>query len=257
MALIDCKFFSEVLGLSTQATVILPQATSGQIGMTGEAATGPHPTLYLLHGMSDDHTIWTRRTSIERYVAPLGLAVVMPAVHRSFYSDQAIGYHYWTFLSEELPVLMRSFFPLSSAREDTFAAGLSMGGYGAFKWALRRPDAIAAAASLSGGLDVMHRAPSRPEWQATFGSAERAAANGDDLFDLASQVGADCPPLYQWCGTEDFLYEDNLRFRDHAHALGLPLVYEEGPGAHEWSCWDLMIQRVLDWLPLRSRAADS
>jgi putative tributyrin esterase len=255
VALIDCKFFSEVLGLSTEATVILPQATTGQIGMTGEAATGPHPTLYLLHGMSDDHTIWTRRTSIERYVAPLGLAVVMPAVHRSRYSDQAVGYRYWTFLSEELPELMRSFFPLSSAREDNFAAGLSMGGYGAFKWALRRPDAIAAGASLSGGLNTVQGNPSRPDWQATFGSVGRAVANGDDLFDLATKVGPECPPLYQWCGTEDSLYGDNLRFRDHASGLGLPLTYEEGPGAHEWACWDLMIQRVLEWLPLRTRPA--
>lgn len=92
-----------------------------------------HPTLYLLHGLSDDHTIWLRRTSIERYVASMGLAVVMPAVHRSFYTDMDKGYRYWTFISEELPALARSFFPLSDKREDNFAAGLSMGGYGAFK----------------------------------------------------------------------------------------------------------------------------
>lgn len=256
VALIECKFFSEVLGLSTEAMVILPQATSGQIGMAGRAASGPHPTLYLLHGMSDDDTIWVRRTSIERYVSSLGLAVVMPTVHRGYYTDQAVGYPYWTFLSEELPQLMRSFFPLSAAREDNFAAGLSMGGYGALKWALRRPDAIAAAASLSGGLNVADREHTRPEWQATFGSAERVEANGDDLFALATKAaGNDCPPLYQWCGTDDFLYEDNLRFRDHCRTLGLPLTYEEGPGGHDWACWDLMIQRVLEWLPLRDRPA--
>ena len=103
MAHLRCDFYSEALGLSTTMTVILPQQTSTQIGMTGVADAGPPPVLYLLHGLSDDDTIWLRRTSIERYVAPLGLAVVMPQVHRSFYTDEAYGGRYWTFLSEELP----------------------------------------------------------------------------------------------------------------------------------------------------------
>ena len=57
MAFIQCDFFSEVLGLSCSMNVILPQQTRGQIGMEGRVAAGKHPTLYLLHGLSDDHTI--------------------------------------------------------------------------------------------------------------------------------------------------------------------------------------------------------
>jgi putative tributyrin esterase len=251
MALVECKFFSEVLGLSTEAMVILPQATQGQIGMEGRVAGGRHPTLYLLHGMSDDHTIWMRRTSIERYAAPLGLAVVMPSVHRSRYVDQVDGYRYGTFLMDELPQIMREFFPLSERREDSFVAGLSMGGYGALKWALQRPEAFAAAASLSGGLDAAGRDPTNPEWRRSFGDLEQLRANRNDLFGLAEEVaGGDVPALYQWCGTEDKLYDENVRFRDHCRKLDLPLTYEEGPGGHEWACWDLMIQRVLDWIPL-------
>ena len=139
MALIHCDFFSEVLHLSTSVVVILPQPAPSQNGTTGCGGSHKHPTLYLLHGLSDDHTIWQRRTSIERYVSLLDLAVVMPAVHRSFYTDMAHGYRYWTFISEELPALARSFFPLSDAREDNFVAGLSMGGYGAFKLGLTHP----------------------------------------------------------------------------------------------------------------------
>ena len=154
MALIKCDFYSDALGLSTSMHVILPQQTHTQIGMENVTGTGLHPTLYLLHGMSDDDSIWLRRTSIERYVASLGIAVVMPQVHRSFYTDMAEGGQYWTFISEELPKLARSFFPLSPKREDNFVAGLSMGGYGAFKLALRKPDQYAAAASLSGALDM-------------------------------------------------------------------------------------------------------
>ena len=108
MALVRCSFYSDVLEVSTTMTVVLPQATTTQIGMAGSASvrTEGAPVLYLLHGMSDDETIWTRRTSIERYVADRGLAVVMPRVERSFYADEVHGHRYWTFLSEELPSLV-------------------------------------------------------------------------------------------------------------------------------------------------------
>ena len=118
MALLHCDFFSDALGLCSSMDVILPQAPPG----TRARGRRLFPTLYLLHGLSDDHTIWQRRTSIERYVADLPLAVVMPAVGRSFYTDMAHGLRYWTFVSEELPALCRSFFPLSARREDTFVS---------------------------------------------------------------------------------------------------------------------------------------
>src|SRR5215207_6612200 len=170
MAHLRCDFFSVALILSTTMTVILPQETSTQIGMASRHRQGLPPVLYLLHGLSDDDTIWLRRTSIERYVAPLGLAVVMPQVHRSFYTDEAVGGRYWTFLSEELPALVYSFFRLSDRREDTFVAGLSMGGYGALKWALRDPQRFAAASSLSGALDVerLRATGPRPEDPSLF-----------------------------------------------------------------------------------------
>lgn len=255
MALVQCDFFSETLGLSTSMTVILPQPTRSQIGLTGVAGGGKHKVLYLLHGLSDDHTIWLRRTSIERYVAPLGLAVVMPGVARSFYTDMRQGGRYWSFVSDELPALCESFFPLSDRREDRFVAGLSMGGYGAFKLGLRRPDLFSAAASLSGAVDAgeLLRDENRAaELTRIFGPPDEFGGGDDDLFHLAEQVAAagNAPRLFQWCGTDDFLYQQNLRFRDHAARLGLPLTWSEGPGGHSWDQWDREIQRVLDWLDL-------
>ncbi|MEE9404329.1 MAG: alpha/beta hydrolase-fold protein, partial [Algisphaera sp.] len=129
MALVRCDFFSDVLQLSTSMTVILPQDTgAAQVGIASASGGVPqagYPTLWLLHGLSDDHTIWMRRTSIERYVADTGLAVVMPQVDRSYYADMVQGKKYWTFISEELPKVARQFFRLSERREDNFVAGLS------------------------------------------------------------------------------------------------------------------------------------
>src|SRR3954463_14247195 len=205
MALLRCDVFSDALGLSTSMTVILPQPTTSQIGMTGGAPAEPPPVLYLLHGLSDDDTIWLRRTSIERYVAPLGLAVVMPQVHRSFYADEAYGGRYWTFLSEELPQLVGSLFRISDRREDTFVAGLSMGGYGALKWALRQPDRFAAAASLSGAVDVerLRTGPARELDPNLFGRIFGDREVGDTADDLAWLVAhadpATRPELWIGC----------------------------------------------------------
>jgi putative tributyrin esterase len=253
VALIRCDFFSEALGLSTSMTVILPERAEGRIGMSGWAPDDDPPVLYLLHGLSDDDSIWLRRTSIERYAAPLGLAVVMPQVHRSFYTDQACGGRYWTFLSEELPDLVASFFRVSQRPEDTFVAGLSMGGYGAFKWALRRPGAFAAAASLSGAMDVarlQQEGPHSDVLQATFGD-KSVAGTDDDLLHLLDECEpAGLPRLYLCCGTEDALLDDNRRFIDAARRRGVDLVFDLDPGDHEWGYWDAHIRDVLDWLPL-------
>ena len=257
MALIRCDFFSDVLGLSTSMTVILPQETSAQIGMSGTARSDDHPTLYLLHGLSDDDTIWLRRTSIERYVAPLGLAVVMPQVHRSFYTDEAHGDRYWTFLSEELPAVVRSFFRVSDRREDTFVAGLSMGGYGAFKWALRQPERFAAAASLSGVLDIVRLVQNavgdrQRLFDAVFGDRP-VEGTADDVLWLLNKADAavgNVPKLYVCCGSEDELYADNLKYVEAAKARGADVTADLGAGAHEWGYWDSKIQDVLAWLPL-------
>ncbi len=255
MPLIHCDFFAESLGLHSSMDVILPQRSLAAIARSPKIK---FPVLYLLHGLSDDHTAWQRQTSLERYVEGMNLAVVMPAVHRSFYTDMAHGGRYWTFVSEELPALAGEFFPLSAARGDNFVAGLSMGGYGAFKLALSRPERFAAAASLSGALDmraVMHG--DEPGWEEemrnVFGSSARLAGSGNDLFALAEQAARSRlrPKLYQCCGTEDELIQDNRRFRNHLKKYPFDLTYVENPGQHDWAYWDAMIQKVLEWLPLK------
>jgi S-formylglutathione hydrolase FrmB len=258
MILTEIKFFSETLGMGATMNVLLPQRT---VANAQGKSKPKYRTLFLLHGHSDDHTAWQRWTSIERYVEGMNLAVVMPSVHRSFYTDMVHGLPYWQFISEEVPAVARDLFPLSSDRADNFVAGLSMGGYGAFKLALTHPERFAAAASLSGAVDIVHAIkghniyPDEKSWQANmynvFGDLEIAPGSNNDLFALAEKVSKNKlkPKLYQCCGTEDFLYTDNLHFRDFVRKLPLDLTYEEGPGEHNWAYWDRMIRKVLAWLP--------
>lgn len=259
MALMHVDFFSDVLGMSMNMDVILPQKTSRQIGMEGRAENGQYKTMYLLHGMSDDQTTWQRRTSIERYVSRLGIAVVMPTTHLGFYTDTTYGMRYWTFISEELPRICREFFPrMSQKREDMLAAGLSMGGYGAWKLGLRAGDTFGAAASLSGALDIVEdykrniteQSDVLPLFQGIFGSAEKLAGSDNDLLALADKLAAsdkERPRLYAWCGTEDFLYQGNLTAWEHVRKLGYDLSSSESAGDHQWKYWDERIKNVLCW----------
>jgi len=242
MAVIRCDFLAETLELGTSMTVVLPQA-----------AELP-PVLYLLHGLGDDHTAWTRRTSIERYAVDRGLAVVMPQVHRSFYANEAVGLRYWDFLSQELPAVVERFFKVSTRRADTFVAGLSMGGYGAFKWALREPTRFAAAASLSGALDLAYiqefdlREHIRGLVPRVFGDRQ-VRGSDEDLMHLVQSAGpATLPRLFLRCGTEDVLIKQNERFVAAATAAGVPLDAGFGPGDHDWQYWDDQIRVVLDWI---------
>ncbi|MBS3812637.1 esterase family protein [Candidatus Bipolaricaulota bacterium] len=263
MSLVNFSYRSRVLGKENPVDVILPRPfrrdENGDLNSLKEIPSGGFPVLYLLHGLSDDQSAWTRKSSIERYVASHELAVVMPNVDQSFYTDMACGQDYWTYLTNELTEVCHRYFPLSSRRADNFVAGLSMGGYGAFKWALRKPDKFAAAASLSGSLDIAGtiaglegEEKEKLEW--IFGDLEDVEGSNNDLIALARGLAnsrTKAPKLFQCCGTDDFLYESNLRFKDAARELSLELTYkEEGGTGHEWDYWDRMIGEVLGWLPL-------
>jgi S-formylglutathione hydrolase FrmB len=261
MAFLDVHAFSDVLRIQVSFHVLLPQQTTQEIGVDLGKERRSHPVLWLLHGLSDDHTIWLRRTSIERYAAAKNLAVIMPAAGRSFYRDMAGGPRYWTFLTEELPAMCRSWFPISGEREDNFVAGLSMGGYGALRMALAYPERYAAAACLSGALDLNRRLReagkegsriSLAEWVSLFGPDLKADADAD-LNQLAAIAAKSTsrPELFLSCGTEDELLGESRAFRDRLKQVQFDPIYEEHPGGHEWGYWDASIQRVLDWLPLR------
>lgn len=251
MAILDTRFDSQVLDLSLGMNVILPEHP--------DAWNEPPAVLYLLHGLSDDHTIWSRRTSIERHAADYPLVIVMPDVHKSFYCDMAHGSNYWKFISEELPELVERWFNVSPDPEKRFVAGLSMGGYGAMKLALGCPAQYAAAASLSGALDIAQRIgdefdESRTRtFQAIFGQLDNIPNSRNDLIAQLEKI-KETPEtaFYIACGTEDYLYQDSVTFRDKANEAGLHLTYKESVGDHEWGFWDAHIHRVLEWLPIEA-----
>ena len=261
MALIHVGFFSQTIGMCMSCDVILPQRATRQIGMDSAATEGKHKVLWLLHGMSDDQTIWQRRTSIERYAAPLGLAVVMPAVSLSRYANMVHGRRYYDYVAQELPQIMRDMFPLSDRREDNFIAGLSMGGAGCLKIGLANPDKYGAIGCFSaGGINrAVNGDPGRAEYMnMVYGTTDMDSLNGtvEDVFGSARKIVEEdlpCPRIFHSIGTEDFLIDSAHETRDFFNGFeGNPFDYhyEEHPGAHTWEYWDEHIQDFLKFLSL-------
>jgi S-formylglutathione hydrolase FrmB len=264
MALVEWHFYAASLGMQRTIDVVLPQSSGGTGAGGRNRGDGVSPgmrdripVLYLLHGWGGDHTVWQRRSSIERYALDRGLAVIMPGTDLGFYSDMKYGYDFWQFFSAELPELVAEFFPrLSTRREDTFVAGLSMGGFGALKLGINCPERFAAAASLSGLTDPLwqyREGRVTGDWRTIFGEEEELRGSESDLhFKLEELIasGKAMPRFYQTCGTEDALYGINVEFRE-AFKDRIDLTCHEEPGGHEWEYWDRNIRRVIDWLPIR------
>ena len=257
MVKIQCHFRAKSLFTPVTIQVLLPSffAHANTVETLDEVYKDnkySYKTMFLLHGGSEDAQSWLSYTNLEKYADKHQMAVVLPNVGNSFYANLTYGPAYWTFVSDELPRFVRSVFPLSDKPEDNFVAGLSMGGYGSFKWALNKPDQFAAAANLSGTVDFGNlKVPSHMNLDDIFGNTESVKGSDNDLYALLKkrkEEGTKLPRLYAACGTEDFGYDSFVDFKKYADSLPVDITFEEGPGGHEWSFWDTYIERVLDWM---------
>jgi S-formylglutathione hydrolase FrmB len=236
MPLCEFHYKSAALDKQTSATILLPDPE----------IPGPYPVMFLLHGLSDDNTIWARRTSIERYVEGLPLIVVMPDGGRGFYIDAAEGFAYGAALGVELPEILRKYFP---TKPGWCITGLSMGGYGALRLALGDPVTFVSAVSHSGAVGFGHRPeyfedPRFAEFRRLLGPNPLHGPN--DLYARAQLLEAGQRPQIRFdCGVDDYLIEDNRAFHRFLMEKRFPHEYEEHPGAHTWAYWDLHVQEAI------------
>lgn len=245
MAYLHCELKAETIRMTTSIGVILPQDI--------HRGNRPVKTLYLLHGRSHNYSVWSRYTGLERYAENYNAAIIMPEVNRSFYTDMTYGLDYQAYLSRELPDLCESMFHISPIPQDRYIAGMSMGGYGALKSALRSPERYAACGAISAVTDIRHRVaetpdsdPRKQEFRAIFGD-DCAPAPEDDIFHLAVShaTSKHRPNFYLACGTEDHLYPDSLRLSRHLQTLSYQVCCEEWQGIHDWGFWDEALKRLL------------
>lgn len=267
MAHFDCSFYSDMLKKNAHVLVFIPTMSADDF-LSDEHVDyyrngGKYQTLYLLHGSYGDCTDWARLSNVERYAQDHCLAVVMPSAENSSYVNMAYGEAYLNYISQELPDFLSKLFPLSKKREDTFIAGLSMGGYGAFRIAFEHPEIYACAASLSGALDKAALQESTGPHitkmpvhyrKAVFADIKKIRGSENDITVVLKKgiaENASMPKLYMTCGTEDFIFPSNLEFYEEAKDLSVDLTFIKHSGVHNWDFWDSHIKDVLDWLPLK------
>lgn len=238
MAFAAINYFSQSLQKASTVNVVFPE----------DAGERPWAVFYLLHGLSDDQTIWMRRTSIERYVAGLPLMVVMPDGGRGWYTNAKEGYAYEDDLIRDVVSLIDRTFPTRAERAGRAIGGLSMGGYGAVKNGLKHHEMFASINSHSGAVGFL-RDPSRgrqlsPEFVRIFG--EQPGGGPEDPFAIIEQIDhGRVPAMRLDCGTDDFLLDQNRSFHEHLESLHVPHEYEEFPGGHSWDYWDKHVQEAI------------
>lgn len=267
MALIQANFMSGSLMRTVPVNIILPVDKLAFSGAVQKEVTA-YKTLYLLHGIFGNYTDWVSGTNIQRWAEEKDLAVVMPSGDNMFYIDHRESLNYYgEFIGRELVELTRRTFPLSRRREDTFIAGLSMGGYGAIRNGLKYHDTFGCIAGLSSAMivdglemrtnDTPVTINRRDFAESIFGDLTKVKdsdMNPKWLVEKLKKQQAEFPKMYLACGTEDSLLEANREMRDYLKDAGVDVTYEEGAGGHEWDFWNRYIKKVIDWLPLEGNA---
>ena len=274
--LVRFNFLSQCLMKQTNVTMILPSWTpfdSAKGKLESYVPGTKFQTLYLFHGGTGDDSDYVNFSNIVRYADDHKIAVIMPCGYNSGYengSQNTVPWQpqYWQYVFEELPKVCAAMFPISTKREDTFVAGLSMGSMAATKWAVYGYDRCCAAVAMSGGGMDMDRVMATVNQFNNGGTdfnvdLDAIAAQGMKLIDTDNDLyrtaranaesGKDLPKLIMTCGSNDFIRVFAHASRDALIDCGYTVEYIEEPGyTHEWDFWDLSLRKALDeWLPIR------
>jgi S-formylglutathione hydrolase FrmB len=241
---------SAALGRAMKYRVLLPEDY--------DTSQRRYPVLYLLHGLSGDFRDWTTRSNLAEYSRSLPLIIVMPDGGNQWYTNASDGTaRFEDYILTDLQTDVAGKFRTINSRYGRAVAGLSMGGYGAIKMALRRPGVFAAAASFSGAFGVTREGElerliggaEAERIRKIFGPSGSATRMENDLFSLAAAVKpAGAPYLYVDCGTADNeLIAANREVVAALHTAGAAYEYHEVAGAHSWDYWD---RRIREFLPI-------
>ena len=256
MAYINASLRSTLMGRSVAVSLYFPNDYPETV------VPEIRGVITLLHGYTNSGQDWLQMSAACRYAADNGLILVAPSCENSFYCDMAYGDAWYTFVTEELPVLLNRFFKLPTEREKNFIAGLSMGGYGAMMIGLNQPQRYAGIASFSGSVDLaqmFEKGRDLPELRRLFVPVfgqDLTLPDQYDLYKLAVKVSSlpqlQQPKLLLTCGLQDdepyYICMQNNALHETMQALPFAAYrYLTWPGNHEWKFWDRSLVYAIDY----------
>jgi S-formylglutathione hydrolase FrmB len=248
VTVVEDSFYSNSLQTQMKYTVVFPKNYTH----TSEHYT----TIYLLHGFGGNHTDWVKYSGLVKYLSDYNYLVICPDGKNSWYTnsvDKKRNYEDYV-VSDLIPAVDKRYRTIST-RHGRVVAGLSMGGYGAIKLALKRPWLFVFAGSFSGALYVP--VGSRPDSKdiseslmKAFGEEKSDQWRKNDPFVLLDSTKAvnSIPYLYVSTGKDDNLpriVEQNRLLVEKLRSKGMLYEYHETPGGHNWMYWDKEIRNFL------------
>ncbi len=257
------KFESKLIGKPLPYTVVLP------VDYYASPATR-YPVLYLLHGLSGHYSDWTTRTNVADHAARYRMIIVTPEGNDSWYIDSAAvpSDKYESYIIKELIPDVESRYRTIQARYGRAIAGLSMGGYGSFKFGLKYPGQFVFVGSMSGAFGATRwtekdRGAGWNAFAEVFGPVAGPTRRANDLFELTNALSpaqtASLPYFYSDCGTEDSppIFAPNRELADLFTQKKVPHEFRELPGDHSWAYWDRQVQEVLHLAAEKLRVPNS
>jgi putative tributyrin esterase len=241
VALRDVTFRSAALNRDMQYRVVLPVSVP-----PGQKL----PIVYLLHGGGGGFRDWTNDSDVAHF-AESGLVLVMPEGGSSYYTNAVDPPQdrYEDYIVRDLISDVESRFPVATGSSNRAIVGISMGGFGAVKLALRHPELFIFAGGISSAIDVPRRAFSirrlqqSRHYNSIFGPSGSQTRRDNDPFVLArSAKPEDVPYFFLTCGEQEGLLPANREFAALLEARHFRHEFDTAPGSHDWNQWNA-------WLP--------
>jgi S-formylglutathione hydrolase FrmB len=246
---VDARIDSKLMGRSMPYRMMLPDDY--------ERSTTRYSVIYLLHGFGGDYKNWFDKTGLAQYSAGKPFILITPEGENGWYTDvpSKPNTNYESYIVKELIPEIDSKYRTLNDRTHRMIAGLSMGGYGALKIAIRNPSMFSLAGSFSGALraaadkDPIDLPPGAVTKSIAATFAEAEVRKNNDIFAMVASVSPEqvkaMPMIYLACGTEDFTFGNNDAFRALLLQKKIPHDYRERPGTHAWAFWDSQVAEFL------------
>lgn len=270
----DSSIQSGILDREMSYSVYLPESY--------DRSDRDYPVLYLLHGMTGDHTDWAIKGEVLHIVgntiqngdAPEMIIVMPDGLYDGFYINNYDGSINWEdFFHEEFIPEIEDRYRIRADRSTRAIAGLSMGGYGAMYHAVKYKEKFSAVYAMSAAfleVEPLADGEEKSDFDREFHLKTWGPDNEDGLPEnykehsiqemfLAmdpveespqpwgpwSEGEAPLPAIFIDCGDDDFLLEENMNLVNILNSRNVPFEFRVRDGGHTWQYWRTALEKTM------------
>ena len=244
---------SNILGCEKKYCIYLPQGY--------EEGNKQYPVLYLLHGLTDNHTAWRDRGNVKEIATEIfnngnskEMIIVMPdagTTYDGYFNCE--GWRYEDFFFTEFIPHIESTYRIKADRKHRAIAGLSMGGGGTIGYALRHSEMFSSAYAMSALAGMVENS-----WISRDADARRrlfiesaVEYNNIAVLENIGKDELDSLASVRWfidVGDDDFLLENNMDFIKAMRKQRIKHQFRVREGGHTWQYWQQALYIALPFI---------